>query len=69
MLRITDGQCGMCAHYGEHADNTQKLVQIRIAGEAPEDMVEDCGHPRMEPLNLKVSPTSTCAGYTPAKAG
>ncbi|MEM1330026.1 MAG: hypothetical protein AAGG07_05645 [Planctomycetota bacterium] len=67
MLKIADGQCGMCAHFGEH-DNKPELVQIRVKGEAPEGMVESCGHPQMAPLKLEVAPTSGCSGFTPAKS-
>jgi hypothetical protein len=67
MLRLTDGQCGMCAHFGEGNGNDDQIVQIRIAGEAPEDLVEPCGHPENAPLNLQVTPISGCAGFTPAK--
>jgi hypothetical protein len=68
MLKISDGQCGMCAHFGEHEDAGPKFVQIRVAGEAPADLVASCGHPDLEPLKLRVAPTSGCAGYSPAKA-
>lgn len=68
MLKITDGQCGMCAHFGENDQNaTDKLVQIRISGEAPEDLVEPCGLPENRKVNLKVTPISGCAGFEPAR--
>lgn len=67
MLSITDGQCGMCAHFGENQPQDQPtLVQIRISGEAPEDLVEPCGHPDNAALSLKVTPASGCAGFTRA---
>lgn len=69
MLKISDGQCGKCAHFGEDHANDQKLVQIRISGQAPEDLQERCGHPKLKPLNLTVTPISGCAGFTPAMAG
>lgn len=69
MLQITDGQCGKCAHFGEDHDGSEKLVQIRISGQAPEDFQETCGHPQLKPLNLTVTATSGCAGFTPAMAG
>jgi len=68
MLKLTDGQCGLCAHFGENEPNRDKIIQIRIKGEAPEDLVESCGHPENEPLKLKVTPISGCAGFTPAKS-
>lgn len=66
MTKLSDGQCGMCAHFGAGSGDEPKLVQLRIAGEAPEDLVEPCGHPDNTPLNLKVTPISGCAAYTPA---
>ena len=68
MLKITDGQCGMCAHFGEDDKAAKdKLVQIRISGQAPADLVEPCGLPENRQKNLKVTPVSGCAGFTPAR--
>ena len=67
MLKISDGQCGFCAHFGGR-DDKPELVQIRIKGEAPEGLVESCGHPQMQPLKLSVAATSGCAGFTSAKS-
>ncbi|MEM1164860.1 MAG: hypothetical protein AAGI30_01060 [Planctomycetota bacterium] len=66
MLKLTDGQCGLCEHFGEHAEDDQ-LVQIRVQGEAPEDLKEPCGHPDLAPLKLEVTAISGCAGFTPIK--
>lgn len=68
MLKLHDGQCGLCAHFGEHDAANPKLTQIRIQGEAPEDLVEECGHPKNASVHLKVTPISGCDGFTPAKA-
>lgn len=69
MLKLSDGQCGMCSHFGEHDESNQSaLVQVRIQGEAPADMLEHCGLPSNEGLHLRVSPTSGCDGFTRAKA-
>ncbi|HEX5581792.1 MAG TPA: hypothetical protein VFX39_09460 [Gemmatimonadaceae bacterium] len=68
MQTIHDGQCGLCAHFGEHHGNTQELVQIRMRHEAPETLVDDCGHPRHASLNLKVTPISGCDGFEPVRA-
>jgi len=68
MLSISDGQCGLCTHFGEHDDQPEKLVQIRTSKQAPEDLVEECGHPKNEPLHLKVTPISGCDGFEPARA-
>ena len=68
MLQIHEGQCGLCAHFGEHqSDDQPKLIQIRLKHEAPDDLVERCGLPSNAALNLKVTPISGCMGYEPAK--
>ena len=70
MMQISDGQCGLCRHFGEHvamADmEKQQLVQIRTTRRAPEGFREECGHPQHEPLNLIVTPVSGCEGFEPA---
>lgn len=67
MMQFHEGQCGMCAHYGEnHGEEAAKLVQIRTSHEAPAELVEECGHPRHAPLHLKVTAVSGCDGFEPA---
>lgn len=66
MVSLHDGQCGLCAHFGEtHQDATQ-LVHIRQSQSAPEDMVDECDHPKLAGLHLMVTPISGCDGFTPA---
>ncbi len=66
MQQVQDGQCGLCTHFGEeHAPDAQ-LLQIRQRHEAPETLLDDCGHPRHAALNLKVTPISGCDGFEPA---
>jgi hypothetical protein len=36
--------------------------------EAPDDLLDDCGHPRHASLHLKVTPISGCDGFVPAGA-
>lgn len=66
MMQIHEGQCGLCSHFGEHHPDDQKLVQIRLKQQAPDDVVEECGHPRHATLNLRVTPISGCDGFEPA---
>jgi hypothetical protein len=66
MLKINDGQCGLCAHFGEDHKADKKLVQIRTKHQAPETLVEQCGHPRHAPLHLVVTANSGCDGFEPA---
>jgi hypothetical protein len=53
-------------HFGEDHQPSQQLVQIRAKHEAPEDLIDKCGHPQHAPLNLIVTPISGCAGFEPA---
>ena len=66
MLHLHEGQCGLCTHFGEQHPTDQQLVQIRLKQEAPEDVVDACGHPRHASLHLRVTPTSGCDGFEPA---
>ena len=68
MLTVQNGQCGLCAHFGEHSSHAAQLVQIRTTQQAPETMVDECGHPKHAPLHLRVTPISACDGFKPAKA-
>jgi hypothetical protein len=71
MLSVQDGQCGLCAHFGEHMgrqpQQQQQLVQIRTSHKAPDDLVEECGHPQHASLHLMVTPISGCQGFEPAE--
>ena len=41
MQQVHEGQCGLCAHFGENQPQEQpRLYQIRVSGQAPEDLVE-----------------------------
>ena len=66
MQTVQDGQCGLCAHFGEQRAETPQLLQIRTRHEAPEQYVDDCGHPRHAALHLRVTATSGCDGFAPA---
>ena len=66
MLSVNNGQCGLCSHFGEDHLADPKLAQIRQTHTAPDDMLDDCGHPRHASLHLKVTPISGCDGFEPA---
>jgi hypothetical protein len=68
MFQVHDGQCGLCAHFGENeAAQQPRLIQIRTSKQAPEDLVEQCGHPKNAQLHLVVTPISGCDGFEPAR--
>jgi hypothetical protein len=67
MQQVHDGQCGLCTHFGESHPFDQQLVNIRRQQQAPETLVEECGHPRHASLHLMVTPISGCQGFEPAR--
>ena len=67
MQHVHDGQCGLCAHFGETHEQAAQLLEIRRHHEAPEELLDDCGHPRHASLHLKVTPISGCDGFEPAR--
>ena len=66
MSAIHSGQCGLCSHFGETHKQNEKLVAILTSHQAPDSLVDECGHPKHAPLHLKVTPLSGCDGFTPA---
>jgi hypothetical protein len=66
VTQLHEGQCGLCTHYGEHHASDQDLVQIRMKHQAPENIIEECGHPKHADLHLRVTPISGCDGFEPA---
>ena len=68
MQQVQEGQCGLCARFGEHHPGDHQLVAIRRQHEAPETLVEECGHPRHASLHLRVTPISGCQGFELAEA-
>jgi len=66
MQQVQDGQCGLCSHFGEQHPQDQQLIQIRTKHEAPENYVDQCGHPKHAELDLRVTPISGCSGFEAA---
>ena len=66
MEAIHDGQCGLCGHFGENHAKSDVLVTILSSHKADTVMVDECGHPKLVQLHLKVTPISGCDGFVPA---
>jgi hypothetical protein len=54
----------MCRHFGN--GSSDELARIRQSGQAPEDLLAMCHHPKHADLHLKVTPISSCDGFEPA---
>jgi hypothetical protein len=66
MESVHNGQCGLCGHFGENHRKQQALVSILTSKQAEAIMVDECGHPKLATLHLKVTPISGCDGFVPA---
>lgn len=67
MEAIHDGQCGLCTHFGESHAQSSSLISIS-SKQADVVMVDECGHPKLASLHLKVTPISGCDGFLPVAA-
>ena len=67
MIHVDNGQCGLCTHFGETHVVSAKVTEIRKSQEAPETLVDECGHPKHASLHLKVTPISGCDGFESVK--
>ncbi len=67
MEAVQIGQCGLCTHFGEN-HKTDVLVSIRASHQADLKIIDECGHPKLANLHLKVTPISGCDGFVPAMA-
>lgn len=68
MEAVQNGQCGLCTHFGENHNKADVLVSILTTHKADLKIVDECGHPKLASLHLKVTPISGCDGFVPAKA-
>ncbi len=67
MESVQNGQCGLCTHFGEN-HKADVLMTIRTTHQADLKIVDECGHPKLVSLHLKVTPISGCDGFVAAKA-
>lgn len=68
MEAVHAGQCGLCTHFGEANTQNDVLVTIHSSKLADVVMIDECGHPKLASLHLKVTPISGCDGFVPAAA-
>lgn len=62
MEMVQSGQCGLCTHFGEH-HKTDVLVSIMSSHQADLKLIDECGHPKLANLHLKVTAISGCDGF------
>jgi len=67
MIKVESGQCGVCVHFGERHEETSELQHIRSTARASEVYVDECGHPVLAPMRLRVTPISGCKGFEAAQ--
>lgn len=65
-MQVSNGQCGLCSHFGENHAKTDTLVTILTSKQAEPSLLDECGHPKHASLHLKVTPISGCDGFVPA---
>ena len=68
MESVHDGQCGLCSHFGENHSKSDVLMSITTNKTAETTLIDECGHPKLVSLHLKVTPISGCDGFVPAAA-
>ena len=64
MIHLHEGQCGLCVHFGEHHAASPHLYQIQREQKAPDEYLDECGHPQHSGLHLRVTATSGCDGFS-----
>jgi hypothetical protein len=63
MIKVQTGQCGICRHFGERHKETSELQHMRTTSSASEVYTDECGHPTLVQLHLRVTPISGCDGF------
>jgi hypothetical protein len=66
MSSVSSGQCELCGHFGENHAKNDVIVSIMASKQAEPTLVDECGHPKLVSLHLKVTPISGCDGFVPA---
>ncbi len=68
MVKVQEGQCGLCDHFGEHeaSGRAPEVLEILSTQQAPEALTEPCTQPAHKALHLLVTPVSGCDSFAPA---
>jgi hypothetical protein len=67
MIKVQTGQCGICVHFGEQHKENSELQNIRTTSRASEVYTDECGHPVLAQMRLRVTPISGCKGFEAAQ--
>lgn len=65
-MKINQGQCGICRHFGEPHSQKEELVKIRTTQEGSEQVLDVCAHPLLARVHLRVSTISGCDEFESA---
>ncbi len=65
MVKVQEGQCGLCAHFGELERGTRlpAILEILITRQGSEALVAPCTQPQHKSLHLRVTPVSGCDSF------
>lgn len=66
MVKVREGQCGLCQHFGQHEGEEGKnpqILEILSTQYASEDFLADCGQEQLSAMHLRVTPVSGCDGF------
>ncbi len=68
MIKVREGQCGLCQHFGrgEGEPTSPQVLEILSTRYASEDFVAPCGYDQFSPLHLRVTPLSGCDEFEQA---
>ncbi len=68
MIKVRDGQCGLCQHFGrqEGEEASPQMLEILATHYASEELLAPCGQEQLSAMHLRVTPLSGCDGFEKA---
>ncbi len=65
MVKVQEGQCGLCAHFGEPEAGTRlpAILEILSTRQAQETLTAPCTQTQLRGVHLRVTPVSGCDGF------
>ncbi len=62
MVKVGEGQCGVCQHFGREKGQEiePRLLEVLSTRFAAEDLIAACGHEKLSCFSLQVTAASGC---------